>query len=52
MVLSRSRPSLYIPILMFLWGTVPAALAVVNTPGQLLGLRFLLGIIEAGFSVS
>ena len=50
MILSRVKPSIYIPILMILWGTVVAILAVVKTPAQLLGLRFLLGVMEAGFS--
>jgi MFS family permease len=50
MILTRTRPSIYIPILMILWGTVVACLATVKTPAQLLGVRFLLGIMEAGFS--
>lgn len=50
MILSRVRPSIYIPILMVLWGSVVAVLAAVKTPAQLLGVRFLLGIMEAGFS--
>ncbi|KAF2729839.1 pantothenate transporter liz1 [Polyplosphaeria fusca] len=50
MILSRARPSLYIPFLMVLWGTVAALMALVKTPAQLLGMRFLLGVMEAGFS--
>jgi len=50
MILSRVRPSLYIPFLMFLWGICAALMALVNTPAQLLGMRFLLGVMEAGFS--
>lgn len=50
MVLSRTRPSLYIPFLMLLWGAVAALMALVKTPAQLLGMRFLLGAMEAGFS--
>ena len=50
MILSRARPSLYVPFLMFLWGTVAALMALVQTPAQLLGVRFLLGVMEAGFS--
>jgi hypothetical protein len=52
MILSRTRPSLYIPFLMLLWGAVAAAMAAVNTPSQLLAIRFVLGVVEAGFSVS
>jgi MFS family permease len=50
MILSRVRPSLYVPLLMFLWGTVAVLMALVNTPAQLLGMRFLLGVMEAGFA--
>lgn len=50
MIMSRWRPSLYIPCLMILWGTVATLMALVKTPAQLLGLRFLLGVMEAGFS--
>lgn len=50
MILSRTRPSRYIPLLMLLWGTVAALMALVKTPAQLLGMRFLLGVMEAGFS--
>lgn len=50
MVLSRIRPSIWIPTLMIAWGTVSALLALVKTPAQLIGVRFLLGVAEAGFS--
>jgi MFS family permease len=50
MVLSRTRPSLWIPTLMVLWGTVVALTALVKTPAQLIGMRFLLGVTQAGFS--
>lgn len=51
MILARSRPSLFIPSLMVFWGASCAIIAVVQTWKQLVGLRFLLGIAEAGFSV-
>jgi MFS family permease len=50
MVLARWRPSLYIPLMMFVWGTVAASLGAIRTTTQLLALRFLLGIVESGFS--
>ncbi|KAK7183277.1 hypothetical protein DPSP01_011782 [Paraphaeosphaeria sporulosa] len=50
MIMSRWRPSLYVPFLMVLWGTVATLMALVKTPAQLLGMRFLLGMMEAGFS--
>lgn len=51
MILARSRPSLFIPALMLFWGATCAIIAAVQTWQQLVGLRFLLGIAEAGFSV-
>ncbi|KAF3044843.1 hypothetical protein E8E11_002537 [Didymella keratinophila] len=50
MVLSRVRPSIWIPTLMVFWGSVSALMALVKTPAQLIGVRFLLGVTEAGFS--
>ena len=50
MILPRVRPSIYIPAIIIFWGTVVACLAAVQTPGQLLACRFILGIAEAGFS--
>ena len=51
MILSVTRPSYYIPALMVLWGSVAAALGAVKNTKQLIGLRVLLGVFEAGFSV-
>ncbi|KAH8892590.1 MFS general substrate transporter [Thozetella sp. PMI_491] len=50
MVLSVSRPSIYVPTLMFLWGAIATTLAAVQTPTQLIAVRFVLGLFEAGFS--
>lgn len=50
MILPRVRPSLYIPFIMILWGSVVACMAAIQTPGQLHALRFVLGITEAGYS--
>jgi MFS family permease len=52
MILSVTRPSLYVPTLMFLWGAIATTLAAVRTPTQLIAVRFVLGLFEAGFSVS
>lgn len=52
MILSRSRPSIFIPVIMVFWGAVCALVGIVKTWEQLVGLRFVLGIAEAGFSVS
>lgn len=35
---------------MVLWGTVSALMALVKTPAQLIAVRFVLGVTEAGFS--
>ena len=51
MILARSRPSLFIPALMLFWGASCAVIAATQTWRQLVGLRFLLGVAEAGFSV-
>ncbi|KAF1360785.1 MFS general substrate transporter [Lizonia empirigonia] len=50
MVLSRVRPSIWIPTLMVCWGSVSGLMALVKTMAQLIGVRFLLGVTEAGFS--
>lgn len=52
MILSRTRPSLFIPVITFGWGSVAALLGVVQHESHLIALRFLLGVFEAGFSVS
>ncbi|KAK7698574.1 hypothetical protein SLS64_012442 [Diaporthe eres] len=50
MILAKYRPSTFISALMIFWGTICAIIATVQTWKQLVGLRFLLGIAEAGFS--
>ena len=52
MILARWRPSLFIPCIMAFWGTVFALVRLVQTWQQLVGIRFVLGVAEAGFSVS
>lgn len=52
MILARTRPSVFIPIITFAWGSVAALIGAVRNHGQLIALRFLLGVFEAGFSVS
>ncbi|CAI7664772.1 unnamed protein product [Penicillium discolor] len=48
--LSRTRPSVFLPIITFAWGSVAALIGAVRNQGQLIALRFLLGVFEAGFS--
>ncbi|KAF9871058.1 hypothetical protein CkaCkLH20_11475 [Colletotrichum karsti] len=50
MILSRSRPSRFIPIIMVIWGVICAATGAVKSWEQLVGIRLVLGISEAGFS--
>lgn len=49
MILSRSRPSLFLPAIMLIWGVLSALMSISKTYGALLGFRFVLGCIEAGF---
>lgn len=49
MILSRSRPSIFLPTIMLIWGALSALMAISKTYGALLGFRFILGCIEAGF---
>jgi MFS family permease len=49
MILSRSRPSLFLPAIMLIWGALSAAMACIHNYGSLLAFRFVLGCIESGF---
>ncbi|KAF7553347.1 hypothetical protein G7Z17_g3700 [Cylindrodendrum hubeiense] len=49
MILSRSRPSIFLPGIMLVWGALSALMAISKTYGALLGFRFILGCIESGF---
>ena len=50
LVLARVRPSLYLSGLCILWGGVAACMAATHNWKQLAGVRFCLGIVEAGFA--
>ncbi|KDN49592.1 MFS general substrate transporter [Tilletiaria anomala UBC 951] len=49
MILSRTRPSLFLPAIMLIWGCLTVAFRGVHNLGSLVGLRFALGIVESGF---
>ncbi|UNI15667.1 hypothetical protein JDV02_002178 [Purpureocillium takamizusanense] len=49
MILNRTRPSLYLPGLMIVWGGMVVAYVGVNTKAHLIALRFCLGLLEAGY---
>ncbi|KAK4947466.1 hypothetical protein LTR10_013834 [Elasticomyces elasticus] len=50
-ILTRLRPSLYLPACMVVWGGLSLAIAFVQTKGALYAVRLLLGFMEAPFSV-
>ncbi|KAF5327985.1 hypothetical protein D9758_017790 [Tetrapyrgos nigripes] len=50
MVLTRVRPSIFLSTVCFLWGGIAAAMAAVNDWQSLAGVRFSLGVVEAGFA--
>jgi MFS family permease len=50
MLLSRLRPSVYLPAIMFVWGAVAVGLAGCRSYEALAGVRAVLGIAESGFS--
>ncbi|KAH8659783.1 putative nicotinamide mononucleotide permease [Xylariales sp. PMI_506] len=50
MILTRVRPSVFLPGLGILWGTFATLQGATHSWSQLAGLRFLLGIAEAGFA--
>ncbi|OBR06348.1 Major facilitator superfamily transporter [Colletotrichum higginsianum IMI 349063] len=49
MILSRSRPSIFLPGIMLVWGALSALMSVSKSYGALLAFRFILGCVEAGF---
>ncbi|QKX54712.1 uncharacterized protein TRUGW13939_01800 [Talaromyces rugulosus] len=49
MILSRTRPSLYLPGLMIVWGGMVIAYVGISTKEHLIALRFCLGVVEAGY---
>lgn len=49
LLLTRSRPSYYLPGLMVVWGTITSCMSVARNYEGMLAMRFFLGCIEAGF---
>jgi hypothetical protein len=47
-ILKMVRPSIYIPGIMFAWGTVMTLMGLVNGYSGLIAARFFLGVAEAG----
>jgi sugar phosphate permease len=50
MILSRTRPSIYLPGLMAAWGVVTIGMGFVKDYQSLVALRFVVGLLEAGFA--
>lgn len=50
LILSKTRPSLYIPAIMIIWGTITCSMSAVHNLSGLLAIRFMLGVVEAGFA--
>jgi MFS family permease len=50
MLLTRARPSVYLPALMFCWGGLSMCFAACKSWQAIAGLRFLLGVLEASFA--
>ncbi|KAK6359159.1 hypothetical protein TWF696_000327 [Orbilia brochopaga] len=50
MILSKVNPSAYIPFMMFLWGIVTICMGFIKTYHHLVGLRVVVGVLEASFA--
>lgn len=50
LVLAKTRPSIFLATIMSLWGIVTCCMAKVETFEQLVALRVIVGILEAGFA--
>lgn len=50
MILVRTRPSLYLPIVMILWGMLTCCMAAIKDYRHLVALRVFVGIIESAFA--
>lgn len=50
MLLSKIKPNIYLPCIMFAWGCVTIGMAYVQTYKALIGFRVAMGILEAGFA--
>jgi MFS family permease len=50
LILSKTKPSIFLPVIMSLWGIATCCMAKVQTSGQLIACRVIVGILEAGFA--
>ncbi|WVF68722.1 hypothetical protein IAT40_003494 [Kwoniella sp. CBS 6097] len=49
MILARSKPSIFLPTVMFLWGGMSLGAVGINSLGGMVAFRMVLGLVEAGF---
>jgi len=49
-ILVRTRPSIFLPSMMAVWGVLTCSMAAVRTYHQLVVLRLLVGVFEASFA--
>jgi len=50
LILPRTRPSVYLPGIMLLWGVVTCGIGAAKTYPQLVAMRILVGALEAGLT--
>lgn len=50
LILAKTRPSIFLSTIMTLWGIVTCCMAKVETYQQLVALRVIVGVLEAGFA--
>jgi sugar phosphate permease len=50
LILAKTRPSIFLPTIMGLWGIVTCCMAVIQDYKHLLALRFVVGVLESGFA--
>lgn len=50
LILARTKPSIFLPTIMFLWGAVTCCMAAIDTYEHLVALRTIVGVLEAGFA--
>ncbi|TIA28489.1 MFS general substrate transporter, partial [Aureobasidium pullulans] len=50
LILSKTKPSTFLPTIMLLWGVVTCCMAVIHDYKHLVALRFVVGVLEAGFA--
>ncbi|KAK4547362.1 hypothetical protein LTR36_001018 [Oleoguttula mirabilis] len=50
LLLSKTKPSIFLPVIMTCWGVVTCCMSLVQSFHQLVALRTIVGVLEAGFA--